>query len=81
MFIEVLNTSPKLENPILYYIKGNYRFIFTLDTKPTWLEKCLAFKYWEHIISKLHKVLQITKEDKKLYSLFYDINIPTIKSR
>ena len=22
MFIEVLNPSPKLENPILYYIKG-----------------------------------------------------------
>ena len=58
----------------------NYRFMFTLDTKPAWLEKCLVCKYWEHIISKLYKLFQITKEDKKLFSLFYDINIPTIKT-
>lgn len=55
--------------------------MFVLDIKPTWLEKCLVCKYWEDIISKLHKVFQKTKEDKKLFSLFYDINILTIKSR
>lgn len=54
--------------------------MFTLDTKPTWFEKCLESKYWEQIISKLLKILQITKEERKLFNLFYDTNIPTIKS-